>query len=165
MFDDEASILVLRSYVCSNGRTQQEYTKSYGSFTVTPHHAGNVPVQARSPAGSLPGLRQRPSPSAASQGVVHLPSLSPADNSLLLRAIAAHAQQEQETSLTALISPNSSARSGTFTPRDSGAALTCRIPELVGQLQEQRIARPACPPVLLGTGMLEATADQSLTST
>ena len=91
---------------------------------------------------------------------MHLPSLSPADNSLLLRAIAAHAQQEQETSLTALISPNSSARSGTFTPLNSGAALTCRIPELVGQIQGGGITRPACPPLLLCSGMLEATADQ-----
>ena len=91
---------------------------------------------------------------------MHLPSLSPADNSLLLRAIAAHAQQEQETSLTALISPNSSARSGTFTPHDSGAALTCSIPELVGQFQEQQTTRLICSPSLLCTGVLGATTDQ-----
>ena len=162
MLDDEASILVVTSNLCSNVRapTYPARADCIISFCYILRHAGNVPVQARSPIGDLPALRQSPSPSAPTQGVVYLPSLSPADNSLLLRAIAAHAQQEQETSLTALISPNSSARSGTFTPHNSGAALTCRIPELVGQIQDQQTIRPVCPPLLLGSRMLEATTDQ-----
>jgi len=38
---------------------------------------------------------------------------------------------QQEPSLTALISPDASAKSGTFTPPGAGAALSCRISELV----------------------------------
>ena len=63
---------------------------------------------------------------------MHLPSMPPADNSALLRAIAAPVQQQQESPLTALIGPDSRAKPGTFTPLNFGAALTCRIPELVG---------------------------------
>jgi len=38
---------------------------------------------------------------------------------------------QQEPSLTALISPDASAKSGTFTPPGAGAVLSCHISELV----------------------------------
>ena len=130
-----------------------------GYLLKPPCYAGNVPVQEKTQVSSPPAVLQTPTPSAPSQSSVHLPSLPPADKSALLHAIAAPAQQQQESSLTALISPDSNARFGTFTPHNFGAALTCRIPELVGSAQKELLTRPRRTPLPLCIGVLEAIHD------
>lgn len=112
-------------------RLQREKSSPHEAFCC----AGNVPAPTPAVKESQSPIRQSPWPSSPSQGSVHLPDMPSADRSALLHAIDLPALQ-QEPSLTALISPDSSARTGTFTPPGAGAALTCRVPELVSASHE-----------------------------
>lgn len=103
---------------------------------------GNLPAQPQGPSISPPPAQLTNPPSGTPQSPpdqptrplpgnsVHLPDMPAADNSALLHAIDLPALP-QEPSLTALIAPDASARSGTFTPLGAGAALSCVIPQLV----------------------------------